>query len=152
MVTPFSGCDKNDVAKGWSRRRLHVRNSTSPKHTPGIKYKYVRAILWNRLWHLRRRISEKGSKSHRLRRTRRYLRLAPGSSATPPRTRVCLLTWSIRIVSIFRWMKLGSRYSKQFNMASVDGKSVAPTVRRLFNWIVDFSTADFQPRATYVLG
>ncbi|KAG8936582.1 hypothetical protein FRC03_009057 [Tulasnella sp. 419] len=52
------------------------------------------------------------------------------------------------------WGKLSSKYERHFHTqpAKPGEKSRPPTVYSFFNWFVDFLTADFPPRATFIAG
>jgi len=52
------------------------------------------------------------------------------------------------------WGSIASRFEQQFHtIPSAPGeKSEPPTVLSLWNWLVDFLTADFPPRATFLAG
>ncbi len=42
------------------------------------------------------------------------------------------------------WSKLSSKYDSAFGTKTTSGGSRAPTVGGVYNWIVDFLTANFQ--------
>ena len=51
------------------------------------------------------------------------------------------------------WGRAASKFEDGFH--SIDpktGVSRPPSVFRLWNWLIDFLTADFQPRASFVAG
>ena len=50
------------------------------------------------------------------------------------------------------WGRAASRFENLFYTKDVAGVKRPPTVGSLFRWIIDFLTADFQPRATFVAG
>ncbi|KAH0827078.1 FUN14 family-domain-containing protein [Lanmaoa asiatica] len=50
------------------------------------------------------------------------------------------------------WVRMGSRFENLFYTTDVVGNKKPPTVRSIWKWIVDFLTADFQPRASFVAG
>ncbi|KAF7967831.1 hypothetical protein HWV62_32955 [Athelia sp. TMB] len=51
------------------------------------------------------------------------------------------------------WGKMGSRFENLFYTKDpITGTKRAPSVGSLFNWIVDFLTANFQQRASFVAG
>ena len=58
---------------------------------------------------------------------------------------------SVGIITV-NWSKVGARYNKYFATPDETGKEVAPTVGRLFGWLINFLTADFAPRATFLAG
>ncbi|KAI1794498.1 FUN14 family-domain-containing protein [Ganoderma leucocontextum] len=57
-------------------------------------------------------------------------------------------------VSIVRvdWNRAGSRFETLFHTKDASGVSRPPSVASLFRWLIDFLTADFQPRASFVAG
>ncbi|KAI0040494.1 hypothetical protein FA95DRAFT_1502784, partial [Auriscalpium vulgare] len=50
------------------------------------------------------------------------------------------------------WGRAASSYERVFYSKGPDGVRRAPTVSSLFQWLVDFLTADFQPRASFIAG
>ncbi|KAG7452609.1 uncharacterized protein BT62DRAFT_998640 [Guyanagaster necrorhizus] len=50
------------------------------------------------------------------------------------------------------WVRMGGRFENLFYTTDATGRKKAPTPYSLFKWIVDFLTADFQPRASFVAG
>jgi len=50
------------------------------------------------------------------------------------------------------WARFGSRYDSAFGTKAADGKVSAPTVGRLWAWFVDFLSANFQQRASFLAG
>jgi len=50
------------------------------------------------------------------------------------------------------WVKMGGRFENLFYTTDATGRKKSPTLYSLFKWIVDFLTADFQPRASFVAG
>ncbi|KAG9226399.1 hypothetical protein CCMSSC00406_0003278 [Pleurotus cornucopiae] len=58
-------------------------------------------------------------------------------------------------VSLVRvdWVKMGSRFENLFYRTDpVTGTRKAPSIVSLWSWLVDFLTADFQPRASFIAG
>ena len=47
---------------------------------------------------------------------------------------------------------MASRFENLFYTTDAFGKKKPPTVRSMWKWIVDFLTADFQPRASFITG
>lgn len=60
---------------------------------------------------------------------------------------------SVKVVSI-NWGLISSHFEKRFyeKPTSPGGKAKPPTVTKVFNWLVNFLMADFQPRATFLAG
>ncbi|KAL5533141.1 hypothetical protein ACEPAF_4917 [Sanghuangporus sanghuang] len=62
---------------------------------------------------------------------------------------------SLRVIRV-NWVHAESRFQNAFYSRTTDatGQEVhrPPTVYSLFHWIVDFLTADFQPRASFIAG
>ncbi|KAG9046765.1 hypothetical protein FS837_003695 [Tulasnella sp. UAMH 9824] len=60
---------------------------------------------------------------------------------------------SVKVVTI-NWGLLNSHFEKRFYEQSTTpgGKAKPPTVKKVFNWLVNFLMADFQPRATFLAG
>ncbi|KAG8954702.1 hypothetical protein FRC04_011135 [Tulasnella sp. 424] len=60
---------------------------------------------------------------------------------------------SVKVVTI-NWGLLSSHFEKRFyeKPTSPGGKAKPPTVTKVFNWLVNFLMADFQPRATFLAG
>ncbi|KDQ18087.1 hypothetical protein BOTBODRAFT_185471 [Botryobasidium botryosum FD-172 SS1] len=58
-----------------------------------------------------------------------------------------------QLVSV-NWSKAASTFEKRFHTAPTEagGSSRAPTVYSLWTWLINFLTADFQPRATFLAG
>jgi uncharacterized membrane protein (Fun14 family) len=50
------------------------------------------------------------------------------------------------------WARIGSRFEDLFYMTDSSDSKKPPTVRSLWNWLIGFLTADFQPRASFVAG
>ncbi|KAF9052970.1 FUN14 family-domain-containing protein, partial [Panaeolus papilionaceus] len=50
------------------------------------------------------------------------------------------------------WKAVGSRFENLFYTTDATGSKKAPTVVSLWRWLVDFLTADFQPRASFLSG
>ncbi|KAH8106728.1 FUN14 family-domain-containing protein [Cristinia sonorae] len=50
------------------------------------------------------------------------------------------------------WSRMSQRFENLVFTKDPQGRSRAPTVGSLFSWIVDFLTADFQQRASFVAG
>ncbi|PCH38109.1 hypothetical protein WOLCODRAFT_64834 [Wolfiporia cocos MD-104 SS10] len=50
------------------------------------------------------------------------------------------------------WVRASSRFENLFYRTDASGQRRAPTVGSLFRWIIDFLTADFQERASFVAG
>ena len=72
------------------------------------------------------------------------------AAANVPRTWLQYLG-SMSIVRV-DWGRAASRFENLFYTRDTAGVKRAPTVGSLFRWIVDFLTADFQPRATFIAG
>jgi FUN14 domain-containing protein 1 len=47
---------------------------------------------------------------------------------------------------------MGTRFESLFYSRQADGSRRAPSLYQLWNFLVDFLTADFQPRASFVAG
>lgn len=51
------------------------------------------------------------------------------------------------------WGRAAGKFEDAFHSTDPKtGVSRAPNVVRLWNWLIDFLTADFQPRASFVAG
>ncbi|TFK54981.1 hypothetical protein OE88DRAFT_1624343, partial [Heliocybe sulcata] len=50
------------------------------------------------------------------------------------------------------WAKMGSRFENLFYTTDATGAKKPPSVYSLWRWLVDFLTADFQPRASFLAG
>ncbi|KAF5391478.1 hypothetical protein D9757_002010 [Collybiopsis confluens] len=50
------------------------------------------------------------------------------------------------------WMRMGQRFENLFYTTDETGTKKAPTVWTAWVWLVDFLTADFQPRASFLAG
>ncbi|KIK78270.1 hypothetical protein PAXRUDRAFT_834642 [Paxillus rubicundulus Ve08.2h10] len=50
------------------------------------------------------------------------------------------------------WPAMASRFENLFYATDVRGKMTPPTIGSLWRWIIDFLTADFQPRASFIAG
>ncbi|KAF5330836.1 hypothetical protein D9619_005800 [Psilocybe cf. subviscida] len=50
------------------------------------------------------------------------------------------------------WKRIGARFEDAFHSKDASGQSKPPTVLSLWNWTINFLTADFQPRASFVAG
>lgn len=50
------------------------------------------------------------------------------------------------------WTRAASRFERLFYTLEADGTRRAPTVYSLWRWFIDFLTADFQPRASFIAG
>lgn len=50
------------------------------------------------------------------------------------------------------WVKTGSRFENLFYRTDAKGEKHAPTVFSTWSWLVDFLTADFQKRASFIAG
>ncbi|KAF8136708.1 FUN14 family-domain-containing protein [Boletus edulis] len=58
---------------------------------------------------------------------------------------------SVSLVKV-DWARMASRFENLFYTTDALGNKKPPTVRSLWKWTVDFLTADFQPRASFVVG
>ncbi|KAH8082296.1 FUN14 family-domain-containing protein [Filobasidium floriforme] len=59
---------------------------------------------------------------------------------------------SSRSIINVNWNKLGSRYEALFGSKTAEGKVAAPTIDGVYRWMVDFLTANFQQRASFIAG
>ncbi|KAJ3786816.1 FUN14 family-domain-containing protein [Lentinula aff. detonsa] len=50
------------------------------------------------------------------------------------------------------WTRVGHRFESLFYTTDATGTKRAPTVWTAWNWLVNFLTADFQPRASFLAG
>ncbi|TFK42681.1 FUN14 family-domain-containing protein [Crucibulum laeve] len=50
------------------------------------------------------------------------------------------------------WGRAASRFENLFYTKDATGSTRPPTVVSLWHWIIDFLTADFQPRASFIAG
>ncbi|KAJ3976818.1 FUN14 family-domain-containing protein [Lentinula raphanica] len=50
------------------------------------------------------------------------------------------------------WARMGQRFESLFYTTDAAGTKRAPTIWQAWNWLVDFLTADFQPRASFLAG
>jgi len=50
------------------------------------------------------------------------------------------------------WVRIGSRFENLFYTTDAKGQKHAPTVYSTWIWLVDFLTADFQKRASFITG
>lgn len=50
------------------------------------------------------------------------------------------------------WGRMGSRFENLFYTKDALGNKRAPTISSLWRLVVDFLTADFQPRASFIAG
>ena len=50
------------------------------------------------------------------------------------------------------WVKVSRRFENLFYTVQENGQRKPPSLHSLWNWLIDFLTADFQPRATFVAG
>jgi len=50
------------------------------------------------------------------------------------------------------WGRMGSRFENLFYSKDALGNKRPPTISSLWRWVVDFLTADFQPRASFIAG
>jgi len=50
------------------------------------------------------------------------------------------------------WIKMGSRFENLFYTTDARGQKQAPSASSTWNWLVDFLTADFQKRASFIAG
>lgn len=50
------------------------------------------------------------------------------------------------------WARMGRKFENLFYKTDATGAKKAPTISSLWNWMVDFLTADFQPRASFLAG
>ncbi|KAJ3501995.1 hypothetical protein NLJ89_g9085 [Agrocybe chaxingu] len=50
------------------------------------------------------------------------------------------------------WARVGKKFENQFHTTDASGTSRPPTVLMLWNWLINFLTADFQPRASFIVG
>jgi len=55
---------------------------------------------------------------------------------------------------IFRvdWVRVGSRFEKLFYTTNANGHKRAPSVSSFWTWLINFLTADFQSRASFIAG
>ncbi|TBU35831.1 FUN14 family-domain-containing protein [Dichomitus squalens] len=58
-------------------------------------------------------------------------------------------SWSLVRVD---WNRAAGRFENLFYRKDASGVSRPPNVGSLFRWVIDFLTADFQPRASFVAG
>ena len=65
-----------------------------------------------------------------------------------------LITQYLGSASIVKvdWSKAGRRFERLFYRTDASGVRHPPTVGSLWRWLVDFLTADFQPRASFIAG
>ncbi|KAL0947018.1 hypothetical protein HGRIS_013162 [Hohenbuehelia grisea] len=50
------------------------------------------------------------------------------------------------------WTRIGSRFENMFYTTDSQGVRHAPSVGSLWGWVINFLTADFQPRASFIAG
>ncbi|KAJ3883692.1 FUN14 family-domain-containing protein [Lentinula edodes] len=50
------------------------------------------------------------------------------------------------------WARMGHRFERVFYTTDTTGTKRAPTIWTAWNWLVDFLTADFPPRASFLAG
>ena len=50
------------------------------------------------------------------------------------------------------WARMSRKFEDLFYTTDAQGARHPPNVASLFRWIVDFLTADFQPRASFIAG
>ncbi|PPQ64106.1 hypothetical protein CVT24_008923 [Panaeolus cyanescens] len=50
------------------------------------------------------------------------------------------------------WKAIGSRFENLFHSTDAAGNKKPPTIMSLWSWLVEFLTADFQPRASFLSG
>lgn len=50
------------------------------------------------------------------------------------------------------WGRMGSRFENLLYTTDALGNKRAPTISSLWRWMIDFLTADFQPRASFIAG
>ncbi|KXN85474.1 FUN14 domain-containing protein 1 [Leucoagaricus sp. SymC.cos] len=50
------------------------------------------------------------------------------------------------------WARISSRFENLFYTRDAAGNSKPPSVLSLWRWLIDFLTADFQPRASFLAG
>ncbi|KAL4068020.1 FUN14 family-domain-containing protein, partial [Scleroderma citrinum] len=50
------------------------------------------------------------------------------------------------------WTRMASRFENLFYKMDAVGRKQPPTIGSLFRWLVDFLTADFQARASFIAG
>ncbi|KAF9001859.1 FUN14 family-domain-containing protein [Cyathus striatus] len=50
------------------------------------------------------------------------------------------------------WKEVGSRFENLFYTRNAAGESRPPSLLSLCNWLINFLTADFQPRASFIAG
>ncbi|KAF9053575.1 hypothetical protein BDZ89DRAFT_907616, partial [Hymenopellis radicata] len=50
------------------------------------------------------------------------------------------------------WEAMATKFEQMFYSTDATGQKKTPTIYGLFRWMVDFLTADFQPRASFVAG
>ena len=60
----------------------------------------------------------------------------------------------LRSTSVVRvdWGKVANKFEDRFHTVDAQGVKHTPNVMSLWRWIVDFLTADFQPRASFIAG
>ena len=66
---------------------------------------------------------------------------------------VLLQYLSINSVVRVDWTRIGGKFEQLFYRTDpLTGKKRPPTIGSLFNWLVNFLTTDFQPRASFLTG
>ncbi|EJD53085.1 hypothetical protein AURDEDRAFT_97074 [Auricularia subglabra TFB-10046 SS5] len=68
---------------------------------------------------------------------------------------VFVLLQYLSINSVIRvdWQRIGSKFEQLFyRIDPLTGKKKPPTLGSLWNWLVNFLSTDFQPRATFIAG
>ncbi|EIW70165.1 hypothetical protein TREMEDRAFT_23604, partial [Tremella mesenterica DSM 1558] len=50
------------------------------------------------------------------------------------------------------WARLAGKYDETFGTPSASGNKATPTIQAAWNWFVDFVTANFQQRASFIAG
>ena len=74
------------------------------------------------------------------------------NSVTPTKQHYALeYLGSVSLVKV-DWARMASRFENLFYTTDALGGRKPPTVRSIWKWMVDFLTADFQPRASFVAG
>ncbi|PFH50670.1 hypothetical protein AMATHDRAFT_144591, partial [Amanita thiersii Skay4041] len=50
------------------------------------------------------------------------------------------------------WTRIATRFENLFYTTDAIGQRRAPTIGSVWKWLIDFLTADFQPRASFIAG
>ncbi|KAF8231285.1 hypothetical protein L208DRAFT_1277740, partial [Tricholoma matsutake] len=50
------------------------------------------------------------------------------------------------------WKRMASKFEDMFYTTDTSGSKESPTIYSVWTWIVNFLTADFQPRASFLAG